>query len=81
MCERCIELDQKIEQYRALARRITYPATLETIALLRELKATRQQSHCVKAAARELPDHRKWSRPFPFAGRGHAASAVLVPFP
>jgi hypothetical protein len=34
MCEKCAELDLKIEQYRALARRITDQLTLDGIALL-----------------------------------------------
>jgi hypothetical protein len=34
MCQRCVELEEKIERYRALARRVTDQATLEGIAML-----------------------------------------------
>jgi hypothetical protein len=44
MCERCAELDQKSKQYRALARRITDLATLETIALLIKRMGARKAS-------------------------------------
>jgi hypothetical protein len=36
MCQRCVELEEKIERYRALARRVTDKATLEGIAMLIE---------------------------------------------
>jgi hypothetical protein len=34
MCEQCIELDEKIEHYRALARRVTDRMTLDALARL-----------------------------------------------
>jgi len=34
MCEKCVELDKKIEQYRALARKVTDRPTLDAIDVL-----------------------------------------------
>jgi len=46
MCEQCIELDEKIEHYRALARRVTDQVTLEAIALLiKKMEARKAALH------------------------------------
>lgn len=46
MCEKCSELDEKIEHYRRIAPRITDKMTLESIAeLVAELLAKKAELH------------------------------------
>jgi hypothetical protein len=42
MCEKCVELDKKIEQYRALARKVTDRPTLDAIDVLIKKMETRK---------------------------------------
>jgi hypothetical protein len=42
MCEKCVELDKKIEQYRALARKVTDQPTLDAIDVLIKKMETRK---------------------------------------
>jgi hypothetical protein len=46
MCQRCVELDEKIERYRALARRVTDRMTLDAIArLIKKMEARKAALH------------------------------------
>jgi hypothetical protein len=46
MCEKCVELDKKIEQYRALARKVTNQPTLDAIAvLIKKMEARKAALH------------------------------------
>jgi hypothetical protein len=46
MCEQCAELDEKIERYGALARRVTDQRMLEAIAsLIKQMEARKTALH------------------------------------
>lgn len=46
MCEKCVEIDEKVDRYRSLASRILDSLTIEGIeALIAELLALKEQLH------------------------------------
>ena len=46
MCEKCVEIDEKVEHYRSLASRLLDSATIKGIeALIADLLALKEQLH------------------------------------